>query len=133
MYLTAHHVVNSYGEEGINVFRHLHGRDYDWPQDASSLPERDPGKLDRDASIISIKPGGNRVRTYIDVLTPDDTPREKITDNLNSVDMDLDERRNPTVFENYNVTIRFGVEIGLQQNRRALFQELIAALYNVIQ
>ena len=67
MYTTAHRVQR--GEsEGINRFLHLHGEDFCWPKDASSLPEAAPGEEKR--AEVELLPGGNRVRSYLDVLAP---------------------------------------------------------------
>lgn len=54
------------------------------------------------------------VRAYLDVLAPDRTPRVEIDEALVAFSHDLCERRNPTVFKQGAVTIRFGVELGLE-------------------
>ncbi len=132
MYLTAHHVRSPRGEEGINVFRHLHGSDYAWPSEAAPLADIDAGQLDRQASIVTVPPGGNQVRAYLDVLTPDDTAPELIHAALTALASDLDERRNPTVFVLGPVTVRFGVELGFESVRRAKLQELVASLARAV-
>jgi hypothetical protein len=62
-------------------------------------------------------PGGNSVRSYLDILAPDGTARARIEQALMALARDLHERRNPTVFNHDVVTIRFGVELGLEALR----------------
>lgn len=128
MYLTAHHVRSQRHGEGINAFRHWHGLDFEWPDDASTLPERDPGKLDHGAKSVDIPPGGNGVRAYIDVLAPDGTAIEAIEAALDTLAGDLGQRRNPTVFRTGDVTIRFGVERALEATRPEVFERLRAVV-----
>jgi hypothetical protein len=70
MYLTAHHVRSASGQEGINAFRYVHGG-YLWhglpPQ---GIPEQDPGVLVE--QILNVPPPGNTVRSYLDVVAPDE-------------------------------------------------------------
>lgn len=73
MYLTAHRVVSPVSlDEGINSFLYLHGP-HTWqgvpPTDA---PDTNPGALV--AKQIVVPPPGNRVRSYLDVVAPDETP-----------------------------------------------------------
>lgn len=111
MYATAH-LVRREGVEGINAFLHEHGAGNPWPTDASTFPETNPGRIV--LRRTDIPPGGNSVRAYLDVLAPDATPLEEIRGALRAVAEDLGERRNPTVFRHGVVTIRFGVEGGLE-------------------
>jgi hypothetical protein len=112
MYITAHLVKSGDQHEGINAFLHVHEASFAWPDDASSLPETAPGRtvLHR----TDLPPGGNAVRAYLDILAPDRTPRAEIEQALAAFSGDLRERRNPTVFRHGSVTIRFGVEPGLE-------------------
>jgi len=115
MYVTAHLVRSSEGDEGINAFVHVHGVQFPWPQDAAPLADADPGRVVH--RRIDLPPGGNEVRAYLDVLAPDESPRDAIEDALTRLASDLEERRNPTVFIQGAVTIRFGVELGLERLR----------------
>ena len=112
MYVTAHLVRSREGDEGINAFLHLHGAGFTWPENPAPLADTTPGAL-----VIrrtDIPPGGNRVRSHLDVLAPDGTTRQEIQGALTGLSRDLRERRNPTVFSLGSVTIRFGVDIGLE-------------------
>jgi hypothetical protein len=73
MYLTAQRVVQlQTAREGVNAYHYAHrARGWDAaPPD--TLPEADPGVLV--AEKLEIAPAGNRVRSYLDVVAPDDAP-----------------------------------------------------------
>jgi hypothetical protein len=112
MYVSALLVRSRDGDEGINGFLHHHGADFAWPEDAAPLADDRPGKLVRRRT--DLPPGNNHVRAYLDVLAPDRTPYAELETALDALARDLDERRNPTVFSHGPVTIRFGVEPGLE-------------------
>jgi hypothetical protein len=68
MYLTAQRVVApSGGKSGINAFYYEHGRS--WRVPPPGVPDRDPGSLVRER--VEVRPPGNRVRSYVDLVTPD--------------------------------------------------------------
>ncbi len=115
MYVTAQRVRAEDGQEGIHSFCHQHGA-VEWPQDVSGWPESNPGRL---VAVAAPGPrlGGNRVRSYLDVLGPDGTETGAIEAALAALEGDLEERRNPTVFRHGAVTIRLGVELGLEAVR----------------
>lgn len=70
MYLTAQHVRSIHGQEGINVFRYEHGP-YTWQGlPPLGIPDQNPGELV--AQQISVPPPGNVVRSYLDVIAPDE-------------------------------------------------------------
>jgi hypothetical protein len=73
---------------------------------------------------IGLRPGGNRVRAYLDVVAPDNTSTTEIETTLSTLLGDLGQRHNPTVFTVGRVTVRFGVEIGLEERRHQTFEEL---------
>ena len=133
MYLTAHRVRSATQAEGINSFRHWHGAEFAWPDDASALPETEPGVLDPAAARIAIRPGGNRVRAYLDVLAPDDTPPAAIEQALADLERDLAQRVNPTVFTSGRTTIRLGVELALEPQRELHFQQLAGEIRRLLQ
>jgi hypothetical protein len=130
MYVTAHLVRSKEDEEGINAFLHLHGREFPWPDDASRLADSEPGKTVR--SRIDLRPGGNRVRAYLDVLAPDETDRSELDRALTELSRDLGERKNPTVFTQGAATIRFGVELGLYNLRAQHLQMLVSAVLQLL-
>jgi hypothetical protein len=129
MYVTAHLVRSRSGDEGINGFLHHHGADFAWPSDAADLPDTVPGTIV--LRRVDLPPGFNQVRAYMDVLAPDGTPRAQIDAAMTAFARDLQERRNPTVFVQGAVTIRFGVELGLERIRepqREMLARVVLAL-----
>jgi len=129
MYATAH-LVRSRGEEGINAFLHLHDEGFAWPSDPSALPETAPGRIV--LRHVDLRPGGNEVRAYLDVLAPDGTSRHAIELALEALVKDVWERRNPTVFSHGPVTIRFGVEAGLDLLREEQLATLSSSVRSVL-
>ena len=123
MYITAHLVKSRDQLEGINAFLHIHGPAFQWPDDASSLPDTTPGRTALHRT--DLPPGGNSVRAYLDILAPDGTSPAEIERALSALSHDLRERRNPTVFNHGVVTIRFGVELALEALRAQQLEMLV--------
>lgn len=125
------------GASGINGFLHAHGPLYPWPLEAWRLPESDPG-----AQVwrqIELPPGGNRVRSYLDVVCPDDTPAAMVDEALTSLWLELIAEEagptaaqgafpNPVVYGHGQVVVRFGVELGMMPNRALELAELRAVV-----
>jgi hypothetical protein len=70
MYVVVQRVVSpATRETGVNVFVYLHaGRR--WQVPPKDIPGSDPGQLARKS--IAVEPNGNRVRSNLDVVAPDD-------------------------------------------------------------
>ena len=130
MYVTAHLVRSPSGDEGINGFVHHHGADFSWPPDAAALADTAPGRIV--LRRVDLPPGSNRVRAYLDVLAPDGTPRGQIEQAMAAFRQDLPERRNPTVFVHGKVTIRFGVELGLERIREHQLDMLTQVAFSLL-
>lgn len=76
MFLTAQHVASSAGAEGINAFVYHHGP-YVWHGlPPAGIPDTNTGMLV--AQTIEQPPPGNRLRSYLDVVAPDETPSAEI-------------------------------------------------------
>ncbi|MCB1077739.1 MAG: hypothetical protein KDM64_07930 [Verrucomicrobiae bacterium] len=77
MYLTAQRVTNpTTGATGINCFLHLHGRSLgitpDWRfDDVNRISNQYPGE--KTASKTDLSPGGNRVLSYLEIVSEDTT------------------------------------------------------------
>ena len=71
MYLAALHVVvPSTGFEGFNAFHYMHPDGAAWDlAPREGVPDQDPGVLVN--TRIEIPPPGNRLRSYLDVVAPD--------------------------------------------------------------
>lgn len=77
MFLTAQRVRRpTTGEEGVNAFFYIHGPTAWDGLPPDGIPEENPGTLA--ASRILVAPPGNRVRSYLDVVAPDETPWAEI-------------------------------------------------------
>ena len=121
MYVTAHRVRGDDGREAIHGFLHRHG-ETKWPDDVSAWPETNPGELVLQDTTLPL--GGNRVRSYLDLLVPDDGDREVIEEALTYLSTDLHERLNPTVLRRGLITLRFGVEFVLEEQPGEAYAEL---------
>lgn len=132
MYVTAHHVSNEH-KTGINAFIHKHGEAFCWPDEPWRLPETEPGAMVGDK--VQVKPGGNAVHSYLDVLSPDDVSPDEIGAALIGLWLELltDEAApgspagllpNPVVYRRGRVVLRFGVEEWRVPTRSLEFAEL---------
>lgn len=117
MYVTAHHVRRHPGEpreaEGINAFVHLHGPAFTLPRDARYVPDNQPGREVVDLRDVTVPPGGNEVRSWLDVVAPDGTDISLAKGALDQARVALAEDRLPLVVQHGEVTIRFGLVFGL--------------------
>lgn len=128
MYLTAQHVHSpvTHGE-AINVLWYTHGGDAQWL--TAPAPETWPGVLLR--SWTPLPPGGNRVRSYLDIIAPDTLPWAHVRQTFVQF---LMRRRGPTTpmpwVDSYGpTTIRAAVEPALWV---AVWSEL-PALYRALE
>lgn len=125
MYLTAQRVTSGTGDaDGINAFYHMH-RDAWAGRDVK--PEDAPGYLV--TRRLAVDPGGNRIRSYLDVLAPDTTsPSLIIADFQRFVTGPVPERF-PHEFAGTVATFRMAIERSLAASWRAealrLFSECL--------
>ncbi len=76
MYITAQHVRSPQRIEGINSFFYLHGA-YVWTgEPPAGIPDENPGELMWQG--LAVPQGGNRIRSYLDIVAPDETPWTEI-------------------------------------------------------
>jgi hypothetical protein len=124
MILTAQHVRTSEGVEGINAFCRFHGP-HEWTdQPPEDLPE---GELVN--QNISLPPGGNDVRSYLDITAPDETPTQEIRKAIVQFIERSRGRSLPWTGTIGRCTLRFGVEQALHVRwHEELRQLLLAAL-----
>ena len=116
MYLAAQHVRSSSGREGINAFCHMHGS-YVWlgapPEEF--LPENNPGMLV--AKHIDVPPPGNSVRSYLDIIAPDEMSTEHLFSNVRRF-LSTPPLRLPCALVVEDCLFRFNLEQGLMPNWR---------------
>jgi hypothetical protein len=79
MYLTAHRAEASSGEDGINAFHYAHGTGIEptAPKPGDLIENIDCGVCVN--TVVSVKLGGNRVRSYMEVLALDEVPQHEIS------------------------------------------------------
>ena len=113
IYLTAHRVRSPQtGEEGINAFRYSSGN-YTW-EGAPPTPvavDKDPGVLM--ASTIRMRPPGNRVLSFLDVVAPFDVRVDELHEALGSLAYGRPPERFPNEWTHARLWIRFGAERAL--------------------
>ena len=128
MYLTAQHVRAPAGAEGINAFHYAHGEQVAWqglpPQ---GIPDQNPGALV--AQTLIVPPPGNRVRSYLDVVAPDDTPWTEIRPGFITFVSEAQRRPFPWI----GVAGRVFFRVGMEQALAKTWQHELAELYRAAQ
>ena len=129
MLLTAQRVRSHSGNEGINAFCYLHGA-YVWPgEPPPGVPDSNPGE--RANESVAVPPGGNRVRSYLDIITPDETPTTEVAATVRSFVAVVRKRQLPWVATVGRCTFRFGLELGLEPTWTTEFRALLEAALRV--
>jgi hypothetical protein len=116
VYLTAHHVVSPTTlREGINAFLYLHGLPA-WRVPPVGVPDQNPGQLVQQK--IEVTPPGNRVKSYLDVVAPDDAARAEIRQSFITFVSQV--QREPLPWEGVvgRCLFRFGIERSLAPHWR---------------
>jgi hypothetical protein len=123
MYLSALHVrcVPS-GDEGINAFKYVHGRD--WLEPPAGVPDDDPGRLVK--YQFEVPPGGNRVRSFLDVIAPDSSEWEDVRA---AIQGGLALSKPPMNFTYAACRIRFSLDEGLRPRWLEEFRQLLDRLH----
>jgi hypothetical protein len=127
VYLTSQHVVSpSSRHDGVNTFLYLHGA-YTWTELPPGIPDQNPGTLK--AQSISIRPPGNRIRSYLDIIAPDDTRWEEVRVGLMEFVGVCQRSPLPWVGQSGKCSFRLGIELGLASQ----WQKELAVLYRASQ
>ncbi|MCE9636586.1 MAG: hypothetical protein K8T90_12850 [Planctomycetes bacterium] len=129
MYLTAMLVRTAVGDEGINAFAYAHRGHVipslaDGSPDISRVAEFEPGECIEE--VADVRPGGNSVVGYLDVVAPDDATRAEVEATLVQLRGAIARPKSPwTVFDG-RVGARLGVALGVDTEARAgsAFQRL---------
>lgn len=129
MYLTAQHVqAPATGDEGINAFFYQHGPVVWDGFPPAGIPDANPGVLEYPLLGLP-RQGGNRVRSYLDVVAPDETPWSEIRGSFISFVSESQLNPLPWVGVRGRCFFRIGMESGLVQS----WQNEVAALYRAAQ
>ena len=129
MYLTAHRVFSRRdGREGINAFFHIHGAPLGGAMDMARIvhiADEEPGELVEQR--WDLHPGGNAVRSYLDVVAEDATMAATIHQALDDFGRQLADPNivlpRLDIFRGV-VGIRFGANVGLWPQRQNEFAAL---------
>jgi hypothetical protein len=130
MILTAQHVRAPTGAEGINAFCRMHGP-RGWTDSTSGDPAGDLAAGELVNQAISIPPGGNEVRSYLDVIAPDETTTQELR---SAVVLFVDRSRGRTLPWAETIgrcTFRFGVEQALHASWPEEFRQLLLSALSV--
>ena len=130
MYVTAHLVRSTHGEEAVHAFFHQHGSVL-WPDDVVDWPETNPGRLAAQRTVLPL--GGHPVHAFLDVLAPDDTPWSAVVLALDALRLHLGDDDEPVVLISGPVTLRFGTDLGPEHDRAAVLADLDAAVTRVLE
>jgi len=128
VYLTAHHIVSAASHhEGVNAFLYQHGA-LTWVDAVPpGLPDQNPGSLV--AQSISVPPPGNAVRSYLDIVVPDESRWEEVRVALMEFLGQSQSRALPWQGQSGRCLFRFGMEPALARQ----WQKEHAILYRSAQ
>lgn len=121
MYLTAQHVYSvTKKKTGINAFLYRHGAEVvpgmSWARPIVE-PVADEHIGTRGPEHVEIAPGGNRVLSFVDIVTADGTPIEQVQDAIRTFGASFSPERLPASITIGTVAIRFGAQSGLDKNQ----------------
>ncbi len=123
MYLAALHVISpANGQEGVNAFYYRHAGP-DWIVPPNAVPDEDPGELVK--KDVAVPPGGNRVRSYLDIIAPDTASWPEIRGNFLAFVLDTESQPFPWNGVVGRCRFRAGIEDGLA----AAWRSELGALY----
>ncbi len=119
MYLTAQRVYSiAKRKTGINAFLYRHGNEVvpgmAWDRPVVELVADEHIGI-RGPEHVEIAPGGNRVLSFIDVVTADETRIEQIQDAIQTFIATVSLERLPVTDTIGTVAIRFGAQSGLDK------------------
>lgn len=129
MLLSAQRVRSLEGAEGINAFCFSHGS-YIWeglpPQ---GIPDQDPGMLV--AQSITLPPPGNRVRAYLDIVAPDETPPSEVQSAFVTFVSEAQHSTMPWIGVVGRCLFRVGMDFAIAQQWQAELARLYRAAMDV--
>ena len=125
MLLVAQRVVSSGKVQGINAYRYRHGGIL-WPDDPRSVLDAGTATLERKS--IQLRPGGNRVMSYLDIAAPDRTPLDDLAHSAVAFAHRQSLSEFPFVFVVSRFAFRVGLEASLVPVWRTELEELLQRL-----
>lgn len=126
MLLVAQRVISpTHKVQGVNAYRYRH-RLAQWPSDPLVLFD-DPGKV-LERKTVHLRPGGNRITSYLDVAAPDDIPLGELLDRLNEFKIKDPPPEFPVEYVLGRCAVRFGLEERMLPFWRGEVEDLIQHL-----
>jgi hypothetical protein len=121
MYLTAQRVYSiTKRKTGINAFLYRHGAEpvpgMSWDRPVVE-PVADEHVGTRGPEHVEIGPGGNRVLSFVDIVTADGTPIVQVQDAIRTFGTTFSPERLPVSITIGAVAIRFGAQSGLDRDQ----------------
>jgi hypothetical protein len=111
----------------VNTFLYLHGA-ITWTEPPPEIPDQNPGTLT--AQSISLRPpAGNRVRSYLDIIAPDEIPWKEVRIGLMEFVGTHQRSALPWNGRAGRCSFRLGMELGLTNQ----WQKELAVLYRASQ
>ncbi len=106
MYVCAQRVFSATKGRGVNVYRYLHGPMWSY---GDALPDFDemPGELVW--QDLQVPPPGNRILSYLDVVSADSMPLAEVRAQLGSLKQSVPRHDNPTIYRMGRLSVRFGL------------------------
>lgn len=124
MYIAAQHVISPATRvEGVNAFYYRHGPNAWSGSPPAEIPDQNPGTLVRHSIVVP--PPGNSVRSYQDIVAPDDTTWFEIYQALVTFIPRVQRSPLPWIENVGRCYFRVGMELGLAQD----WQRELAALH----
>jgi hypothetical protein len=130
MYVTAQHVTRPDARlDGINAFCYRHGS-FVWAgPPPEGIPDENPGELT--ASHVVVPVGGNRVRSYLDIIVPDEASWPEIRQAFIAFLSDAQRHDLPWVGVSGRCTFRVALESALAATWKRELASLLQAAERV--
>jgi hypothetical protein len=126
MYLTAQRVQSKDARQGINAYLNWHGagdgRELPWQGPADSWNLGTPSEYH--PPLEQIPPGGNAVRSYLDIFAPDDVNPNEVTAAVLQLLTELEPAKLPARHTVGRVQFEFGMDRALAAAWKAEVQHL---------
>ena len=130
MLLVAQRVISTARRvQGVNAYRYRHVRD-PWPTDPHVMLE-DPRKT-QERKDVHLRPGGNRVISFLDVAAPDDAVLSEILERLNEFKVQSPPPEFPMERVLGRGAVRFGLEGRMILFWRGELEELIHHVIGIV-
>lgn len=111
-------------EEGVNAFLYRHGNFvWDGYPPAQFFPDQNPGELT--LSHVEVTPPGNRIRSYLDIVAPDEVTEGEIRRALGT----FLERSRAQPLPWVGVIGRCFLRVGMERELTRTWRDEIASLY----